>query len=203
VSPSDIVLFTIGHSNHEWLDFVRLLQASGVSAIADVRSAPVSRLPYFSGETLAESLPDAGIEYLFLGQELGARRNEPECYVADVAVYERIAELPKFQQGLMRLIESAAQQRVCLMCAEKEPLDCHRTILIARALVHRGVTIRHILADGTLEEHAVTARRLRKLVGVERSLFDGDRSDADLLDEAYELRGREIAYRRNEEGALL
>jgi uncharacterized protein (DUF488 family) len=203
VPPSDITIFTIGHSNHDWRDFVRLLHDSGVTAIADVRSAPFSRWPYFSRDALQESLPDAGIEYLYFGQELGARRNEPECYVDDVAVYEKVVALPRFQQGLTRLLEEASRRRICLMCAEKEPLDCHRTVLVSRALVRQGVTVRHILADGTLEDHALTERRLKKLMGVERSLFDADRTDTDLLDDAYELRGRELAYRREEEGDSL
>ena len=198
MSATHTTVFTIGHSNHEWRDFLRLLHGAGVTAIADVRSAPVSRWPYFSRDALRETLPDAGIEYLYFGQELGARRNERECYEGDVAVYEKVATLPKFQQGLTRLIDLAATQRVCLMCAEKEPLDCHRTVLVSRALIRQGATVRHILADGTLEDHAVTERRLKKLMGVERSLFDADRTDADLIDDAYELRGRELAYRRDE-----
>jgi uncharacterized protein (DUF488 family) len=190
-------IYTIGHSTHEWRDFVRLLTVHEIGAIADVRSVPASRLPYFNREALRESLPNAGVDYVFLGNELGARRAEPECYAGDIAVYENIAKLTQFQQGIAEVLQRGSQRRVCLMCAEKEPLDCHRTLLVTRELVRRGATVRHILADGQLEDHAITERRLMKLMGVEQSLFDDD--DV-LLADAYERRGREIAYRRGDEG---
>lgn len=196
---SQPVFYTIGHSNHEWRDFVRLLTTHELSAIADVRSIPASRLPYFNREALRDSLPEVGVEYVFLGNELGARRVEAECYVDDIAVYEEVAKLPQFQQGIEEVLERASQRRVCLMCAEKEPLDCHRTILIARELTRRGATVRHVLADGQLEEHGTTERRLMKLMGFEQSLFDAP--DV-LLADAYARRGSEIAYRRGEEGAI-
>lgn len=195
-------IFTIGHSTHGWEAFLQLLKSHGITAVADVRSQPFSRLPEYNLGALAATLRREGIQYVPLGRELGARREEPECYVEGQAVYERIAELPSFRQGIRRVLNGMERSTIALMCAEKEPLDCHRAVLVCRHLRPCGLPIQHILADGTLEEHADTERRLMKLVGVARDLFQQDAGEADLLERAYQTRGRQIAYRMETVGAL-
>ena len=201
-SAKKIVVLTIGHSNHELSEFINLLQRNGVTAVADVRSQPSSRLPHFSHPAIAGNLKQAGIDYVFLGRELGARRLEPECYEDRQAVYEKIADLPAFREGLARIRRGSVKHRIALMCAEQEPLDCHRTILICRRL--RGeAMIRHILPDGAAEDHSQTEQRLVSRMGVHRTLFDPpDLSDADLLERAYEERGRQIAFRADQTEAV-
>ena len=195
------ILLTIGHSNHTLEDFIQLLKQHRVSAVADVRSHPYSRrLDHFNREPLAAELQAAAIRYVFLGQELGARREEADSYTGNQATYERVATLPEFQQGLQRLRHGARQYRIVLMCAEKEPLDCHRTILICRQL-RSEFRIQHILADGGLEEHQQTERRLVRQMGVTRTLFEPHLTEEDLIQQAYQQRGQQIAYRaENEEG---
>lgn len=195
-------LFTIGHSTHEWRAFLRLLVENDVTAVADVRSQPMSRLPQFNSAELARALKTAGIDYVLMGRELGARRSETECYEGGQAIYEKIAQLPAFRLGLERLLEGLERHRIALMCAEKEPLDCHRTILVCRHLRDRAVTIRHILADGQTEDHATTEKRLVELVDEARNLFDQDLTDEEILNRAYEKRGRQIAFTVNPEGVL-
>jgi uncharacterized protein (DUF488 family) len=148
-----------------------LLDKHGVTAIADVRSHPYSRTEHFRRKPLEEGLRARGIEYVFLGRELGARRDEPECFVEGRAAYDLIAELPAFKEGLVRLRRGMERHVVAMMCAEKEPLDCHRTILICRRFRQSGVCIRHILANGELEEHADTERRLVREMGIQPVLF--------------------------------
>jgi uncharacterized protein (DUF488 family) len=191
---------TIGHTTHELDAFVAMLKQHGVTAVADVRSQPYSRrLEQFNRENLAAELASAGIGYVFLGDELGARREEPECYDGDRADYRRIAELPKFRAGLDRLREGAARFRIALVCAEKEPLDCHRTVLVCRHL-RDEFQIMHILADGTTEDHAQTEKRLVREMGVSRTLFEPDLTTEQLIQQAYDLRGEQIAYRASGEG---
>ncbi|MFO1095719.1 MAG: DUF488 domain-containing protein [Planctomycetaceae bacterium] len=190
------VLFTIGHSNHDWPKFLGLLQQQGVTAVADVRSQPTSRLPQFRRAALEQKLREAGIEYVFLGRELGARRDEPECYEEDCALYERIAALPLFCRGIERILDGTPRHRIALMCAEREPLDCHRTLLVCRQLRNKPVVIQHILADGQVESHAVTEQRLVQLIREPQSLLDSEVTESDWLDRAYLERGRAIAYRR-------
>ncbi len=193
-------VFTIGHSTHSIEDFLALLNRHAISAIADVRSQPYGRLDHFHQENLAGTLKEAGIEYVFLGGQLGARREEPECYEKGIALYERIVALPAFQDGLSRLQRGAEKYRLAIMCAEKEPLACHRAILISRCLKDSGFRVMHILADGALQDHAVAERRLVRQLGIGRTLFEPDLSERELIERAYAQRGREIAYREQDPG---
>ncbi|MGA2232329.1 MAG: DUF488 domain-containing protein [Tepidisphaeraceae bacterium] len=187
-------IFTVGHSTHEWEPFVGLLLRHRIQVVADVRSQPFSRIPHFNRDALAAALKARGIAYVQMGRELGARRDERECYVDGQAVYERVAELPLFRDGIRRLANDSRERVIALMCSEKEPLDCHRTVLICRRLKPHGMPIRHILADGTAEDHAVTEDRLMRLMGIEPEQGDLFTLPQDLLEQAYEARGKEIAY---------
>jgi uncharacterized protein (DUF488 family) len=194
-------LYTVGHSSQPIEPFIDQLQAHRIEVLADVRSMPYSRrYPHFSREALQKSLVVGGIRYLFLGRELGARRDEPECYVDGRASYEEIVKLPNFQRGVERLLEGAAARRIALMCAEQDPLTCHRTILICRVLSRHGIQIKHIERGGSLEEHLQAEQRLvREELGDDGQgqLFsDLGRSDA-RLEQAYLARGNRIAYRRS------
>jgi uncharacterized protein (DUF488 family) len=192
-------IFTIGHSNHTLENFWALLNRHGIEAVADVRSQPYARLDYFNREFLAAELKAAGIDYIFLGRELGARRDEQESYEDGAAVYEKIAVLPAFQEGLSRLRQRAAMSCLAVMCSEKEPLDCHRTILICRHLRDSEFQSKHILADGNTEDHTLTEKRLVRKMGIERTLFEPDLTQEEIIRRAYDERGREIAFRFNYE----
>ena len=158
-------VFTIGHSNHSPAAFRALLQQGGVAAVADVRSAPYSRYaPHFNRAALKDGLEKAGIAYLFLGGELGGRPADRSCYDAAGRVcYDRVAAADFFADGLRRIIHQADDRRLALLCTEKEPLECHRSLLVARALTERGVAVKHIHANGDLESHAAAMERLLAL----------------------------------------
>jgi uncharacterized protein (DUF488 family) len=165
-------LFSIGHSNIPAERFIAMLRTAGVNAIADVRSTPASRcFPWFSSKNLARSLQDGGMLYMPFGDSLGGRPRDLALYREGVADYERMAQQPEFCAGLDRLLAMAAQHRVCLMCAEREPLDCHRCLLVSRALAERGCAVGHILHDGTIEAHAATEQRLLADSGPDADLF--------------------------------
>jgi len=188
-------LHTIGHSNHPLPRFLDLLRQHAVSALLDVRSTPYSRRhPHFSRGTLEAALLDHGIEYVFLGDELGARPADPACYQDGRVSYARLAATDAFRSGLDRVEAALERQRPALLCAESEPLACHRTILVSRHLAGRGVAIRHILADGAIEPHEESERRLLRLL----RLAQGDlfRAERDLVERAYDLQGERIAWAR-------
>jgi len=187
-------LFSIGHSNIAAERFIALLRDAGVDAIADVRSTPFSRrFPWFSGKNLATTLAQHGMTYLPYGDALGGRPRDAALYCDGVADYEAMARQPDFQSGLDRLLADAARSRVCLMCAEREPLDCHRCLLVARSLAERGLTVGHILHDGTVEPHAATEQRLLALIGTSDDLFVTGQDER--LAAAYRRRARAAAYR--------
>jgi len=172
---------TIGHSNHPIERFLDLLKAGGVRLLVDVRSMPYSRrFPQFGRERLARSLGEAGIDYLWEGEALGGKPGQGG------GGYNELAARPAFKDALGRLIERAESTPLCLMCAEKEPLDCHRTVLVARRLAERGVAVEHLLADGSTRVHGdVEVALLAK--NKTADLFD-DR--AQQLARAYDARER-------------
>ena len=191
-------VLTIGHSNIPADRFVALLRAAGVGAIADVRTTPFSRFcPWFTVKNLAPLLEQNGIGYLPYGAALGGRPHNPELYCDGVADYEAMARQDEFRAGLDRLTADAARVRprgcICLMCAEREPLDCHRCLLVARALAARGLPVGHVLHDGAIEPHAATEHRLFALAGDEGDLFAAGLEQR--IAAAYRRRARAVAYR--------
>ncbi len=197
MTPAAFDLFTIGHSNHSIERFLELARGAGITAIADVRSTPASRrYPWFNQARLAPRLAEENIAYVPLGDALGGRPRDPRFYREDgVADYEAMARTDEFLAGLDRVTDGARRYRVCLMCAEREPLDCHRCLLVARALAERGFAIGHVLADGAIEPHAHTEERLLALTRASADLF-ADRGQR--LASAYARCAGTAAYRRPE-----
>ena len=193
----DETIFTVGHSTHTIERFIALLEQHGVTALCDVRSKPYSRMnPQFNREDLKRSLHERGITYVFLGVELGARSDDPACCDHGKVLYDRLSQTELFNKGLERVREGAKKYKVALMCAEKEPLECHRTILVARHLEALGSKIEHIHADGRLESHADTMGRLLRSLNIpEHDMFQ---SRADMLTSAYRMQGDRIAYSTHE-----
>lgn len=192
-SMSDLTIFSVGHSTHSYERFLKLLQEAGVTAIADVRTSPFSRhFPQFNRDALKEGLRTDGIAYSFLGKELGGRPIGQQLYREGVADYELMAKTPDFNCGLERVEEGARKYRIALMCSERDPLDCHRCLLIGRALVGRGVTVKHILFDGGIVDHREIEERMLKSEGQEGA--DLFLSLDDRLAEAYRKRAAKVAY---------
>ena len=193
MNREETIVLTIGHSKHSEEAFLALLRRHAVTVLADVRSVPYSRFnPHFNRKALESSLESIGTEYVFFGRELGGRPDDPSCYEDGRVRYNRLARTRLFREGLERVIEDAGRERVALMCAEKEPLDCHRTILVGRNLVERGVAVAHILADGSLEPHDETMDRLLDSAGLPRE--DLLQSREQLIGEALAHRERRIAF---------
>ncbi len=203
-------LFTIGHSNYEIETFISLLKKHEVNAVADVRSHPYSRfMPHFDRNSLQEILAKENIHYVFLGKELGARSDDLQCYIDGKAVYEKIAATARFQKGIERILKGLLKHRISLMCAEKDPLTCHRAILVCQHIRHPDLNINHILKGGDLESHIQLEERMLTKHGLtefteyreeqlQLSLFEQPKSILPTKDEslkkAYQLQGYEIAY---------
>jgi uncharacterized protein (DUF488 family) len=191
------MIYTIGHSNHPMEHFICLLQQHGIQALADVRSNPYSRFnPQYNRNRLEASLAAAdGIRYVFLGEELGARSKDPSTYDEEGRVsYAKLATTPLFRRGIARLQTGMQQHRIAIMCAERNPLECHRTILVSRELEKVGIPIMHILHEGTLEPNRQAMQRLAS----ELKLADTDlfRSPDELIQDAYDAAGRRMGYAR-------
>ena len=166
-----------------------------------MRSAPYSRFaPHFNRGALGRSLRECGIGYVFLGRELGVRSEDPSCYDENGRIqYARLKRTDRFRDGIERAARKAGGRRIALMCAEKDPLDCHRAILVAPALREKGIRVRHILADGSLETHEDSMKRLFGILRLpSESLFE---SEQELDERALKKQEQKIAYRKEETGA--
>lgn len=192
-------LFTIGHSNLPLPLFVYALKQHEVPLVVDVRSRPQSsRFPQFSQPDLELGLRDAGIAYLFLGEELGGRPEDPKAYRADGLVnYRARRQSYAFQAGIERVILELEQRSLALICAEEDPITCHRFLMIGPELVTRGVQPRHIRKDGVLESQQEAEDRLLAAVHFRDvrtdALFAADRQSA--LEDAYLAQAEKCAFR--------
>lgn len=192
-------LVTVGHSNRSADELLELLKQNRVTAVADVRSHPYSqRFPHFNAGPLKAAVKEAGIDYVFLGDQLGARRKEPECYIAGQARYDLIAQTDEFKKGLDRVRRGLHSHSIALLCAEKDPLTCHRMVLVCRHL--RGdCEITHLLELDAVEDQRQAELRLVESVGLPtRHLFA---TTDELIEQAYDIQGEKIAYRGELDGA--
>jgi uncharacterized protein (DUF488 family) len=187
-------IFSIGHSNLAAERFTAMLRSAGADTVADVRSVPASRFcPWFSAKNLAPLLAHESMVYLGFGGALGGRPRDPSLYCDGIVDYEAVARTPGFKAGLDRLIAEIGRHRLCLMCSERDPLDCHRCLLVTRALAARGLMIGHILHDGVIEPHVATEQRLLRLESTEGDLFAAGQNER--IAAAYRRRARAVAFR--------
>ena len=186
-------VLTVGHSNHDITSFIELLSSHGVTAVADVRSSPFSRYaPQFNQEPLAGDLTRRGISYAFLGRELGGRPSDPACYVNGQVRYSLLAHTDPFRRGIERLVDGSGRERIAVMCSEREPLDCHRALVVARELEKSGVRVEHLLGNGQTESHTDTMARLMARFGLLQSEFF--QSDDELEEEAVQRQEHVVGF---------
>lgn len=180
-------LYTVGHSNQSAESFVALLQRHHVARLADVRSSPYSQfVPQFNQSPLRETLAKVSIEYRHFGDALGARSPDPSCYVDGKVSYERLAKSAVFTAGLAQLIQCSAEVPTAIMCAERDPMSCHRALLVSRRLAQAEIDVQHILGDGTLLGHDNFEERLLSAAGLDdHDLFNALTPRADRLAMAY------------------
>lgn len=175
-----MTIWTVGHSNHPWEEFLELLTRHGVGLLVDVRSSPYSRYAsHFNQEAMGPALHAGGIQYLFLGDLLGGRAEGEQFYDdAGRVCYDRVAQSPGFQQGIDRLVTAAQAGRAAIMCGEEDPAECHRRLLVGRVLAGRAVEIMHIRGDGRAQSEAELAadEQFRK-TGGQLTLFDREEAE--------------------------
>jgi uncharacterized protein (DUF488 family) len=192
-------LFTIGYSSYKLEDFMKVLSANAVSALADVRSSPYSATyPDYNRENLQKQLKINGIAYVYLGDLLGARVNDPHMYVNNSANFSLIAKSFAFKSGITRLKEGTQKgYLIALMCAEKDPLTCHRTILICKN-IRNDFDIKHILPNFRIESHDNLEKRLLRLFSLDGPDLFGTPEDIK-LEQAYKRQENNIAYKASDQ----
>ncbi|MBL4699579.1 MAG: DUF488 domain-containing protein [Phycisphaerales bacterium] len=155
------LLTSIGYGDRSWESFLERLHRHGIEYLIDVRSQPRSRQPEFNEEALQILLKQAGIRYIFMGNELGGKPDDPSCFVDGKVDYARCEQRPAFRSGLERLRTAlAGGHRVAIMCSELDPERCHRSKLIGQALQKEDTELTHIDRDGERVSQQVVIERI-------------------------------------------
>ena len=188
--------FTIGHSNHPIENFIDLLRSNEIDSVVDVRSTPYSKYARdYNQEVFETSLTKNNIEYLFKGNELGARFTDPLLKDNDGKIdFEKVGSSAFFTEAIDRLIEVFHNHKTAIMCSEKYPVDCHRFSLLSRALVNKNINVMHILADNQVVENIDLEKDIMNEHKSQLSFFDLNKNEEDLLSEAYKDINKKIAY---------
>jgi uncharacterized protein (DUF488 family) len=196
-------IYTIGHSTHEVDYFISLLRKHNINCICDVRSVPYSKYnSQFNKDKLLRKLNEHQIYYIPMGEELGARYSNRDLFDSDGIVdFAKVRETEKFKSGLKRLAQGVGRGfNIALMCSEKEPADCHRSILVSYSVKKMDYKINHILADGNLKTHDKLEEEISleyKKQWLQGSLFNNSKTDNSLLQFAYKCKNKEIGYSKD------
>ena len=187
-------IYTVGHSNYKIEYFIQLLKKNSITAVYDVRSVPYSRYaPQFNQGSIKKYLESAGIEYVYLGKELGPFSKDLNCCVEGIVQYNLLAQTRVFRDGLSRIEKGIEIYNLALMCAEKEPAECHRMILVCRHLRGEDIEIKHIMEDGNLEDNRDTELRMMKILKISDLIPFGEIEDP--VERAYEEMGKRNAFK--------
>lgn len=197
-------IYTIGHSTHSSEYFLELLQAHNIDTVIDVRSTPASSYnPQFNKDTLQSFLKQHNIKYMHFGDEFGARQND-ESVLDDYGIvdFELFRKTYQFQNGIERLdIGLSKGYKIALMCAEGNPLECHRFSMISVYLEEIGITVKHILKDKSIKLNTELEEELLKKYEKKiptPSLFEPEIDREDQLKNAYKLHNKEFGWRSTE-----
>ncbi len=190
-------VYTIGYGNLEVNRFIKLLKDNNIQVLCDIRSLPYSKFnPDFSKDTLEISLRKNSIKYIFMGNELGGRSDDPNCYDENDQIdYEKYAETDIFKKGLERLLGGIDKYVIALMCSEKEPERCHRSLLVARFLKEKHSNIKHIHHDLSVESHADFEQRIVKTMDKNTSIF----GDMESLNLTYKKLTKKAGHKKKNE----
>lgn len=199
-------LFTIGHSTYPEEHLFLLLKQFQIDYVLDVRSVPFSRhAPQYNSNYLHFRLKKIGVGYLKMGDSFGARWDDRSLFHSEGYLdFEKVRATELFRKGKDRVLKGLENYNLALMCTEKDPINCHRSIMVAREFELEGVSVRHILHmndqdTGKEESQSDFNQRLLDLYFPERnqiSLFSTDNlTEEEYLVEAYRKRNCEIGYR--------
>lgn len=201
-------VYTIGHSSYKQDYLFILLNKHDINCVVDVRSMPFSKYaPQYNRDEIKRFLHSKGIQYIFMGKELGARREDNTLYESDgILSFEKTSKTMSFISGIERIKAGIEKgYRIAIMCTEKDPMDCHRNILVARQLYKQKYDVLNILENGYTESQDHLEKRLLDLyfpTRNQRTLFDlasMEFDDSALIEKAYDIRNKDIGFNINNE----
>lgn len=155
-------VYTIGYGNRNIELFINILSNNNIDILVDIRSNPVSRFsPNYSKTRIATYMQNNAKNYIFLGTELGGKPKNENLYTNGKLDYELVKKDEKYLSGINQLIELVGtQKRICLMCCELNPLNCHRYTLVGNSLHDLGYNVLHINENGLNTSHSELSKQV-------------------------------------------
>lgn len=194
-------LYTIGHSQHETGYFLEMLKTYNIDYVLDVRSTPYSQFASaYNKDNIRALLKENNIAYSFMGPYFGARQKDPTLYTKEGYLdFEKTKRCFSFQQGVQNVMKGLKQgYKIALMCTEKDPIECHRAILVANTFYETGINVQHIMPYNALQSHRQLNMRLLEMYFPDRnqiSLFSSDNmTEEQCLKMAYREQNKKIGY---------
>ncbi len=155
-------IYTIGHSNIQTQEFLKLLKTHYIESLVDVRSIPVSKYAsQYNKGVIDQFLCKNNIAYLYMGNRLGGKPVDSECFSNGIADYGLVSSKQWYQTGIYELLDHAEKHKTAIMCAEEDPYHCHRHFLLTQTMLSKGVRVYHIRGDGRLEEATKDGQQAR------------------------------------------
>ena len=195
-------IWTIGHSNLTETNFINLLRIHQIEVVADIRSTPFSRFaPQFNQADIRASLQNAEIQYIYLGDTLGGRSSDDLDYIDNQVQYSSLRNKHGYLKNIEKVINIARSKKLALMCTEKNPLDCHRSILVSRDITKLSeLEIIHILDENEkVSQSELINGILRSDQKIQFSLFEENSKTIEEILEKYE---KKIAFKRSSHNTL-
>jgi uncharacterized protein (DUF488 family) len=194
-------LFTVGYTSFTLPQMLEVISDYGIDVVVDVRSNPFSaHYPDYNKNIFESVLRKHKISYHNYAEEFGAQQTDIKYYSKDGYLdFELFAKSEPFLKGFARIDESVKSgDSVMLMCAEKDPAQCHRAVMISKVFANNGYDVKHLLQDGTIKSQSdIETQLLDKYFPnrMQQSIFEDDVSEKELIARAYQRRNSEIGYR--------
>jgi uncharacterized protein (DUF488 family) len=193
-------IHTFGYSTQTVEQFIDTLKLHAIDVVVDVRSVPYSKYtPQFNQEQIKKALAKANLQYLFFGKEFGARRDEPEAYRNGKVDFEAVKVLPSFLRGVERIASGLSKNyKIALACTEKNPLECHRFLLVSKALQDSlKIEVSHILEKTKLASQAELEKKMLASLNLQPDFFSAGSNNLNLF-KAYHTFSERIEYKQKE-----
>lgn len=195
-------IFTIGYAGFAIDDFIKALKKHNINSLIDVRSSPFSKFYQdYNKPLLCDTLQKNGIIYRNYNSEFGARQDDKTYYPNGYLDFSMFTRSKVFLDGMQKIINAIPLgYKFVLMCSEKDPINCHRTIMVGKAFSDNGISVSHILSDGHIITQSDIEARLLDMYYPDRdqlALFGEQLSAEEMIENSYKFQNEKIGYRIN------
>ena len=197
-------IYTIGHSNYTVERLIDMLRHYNINCVVDIRGTPYSKYNIqFDKDTIKYTLTKAGFVYIYMGEELAAKRVRKVSYNSEgYSDFKEVINEEEFIRGIERLKTGYSKgYKIELLGAMQDPIRCHRSILVGRYLRDNNINVKHILDDYSIaSQEEIEEMLLNKYFSNRNQLTIDDLignslSNEEMIEEGYELANKEIGYR--------